>query len=168
MRGLTGRDSAKNSCHSFPFSCFKSGRATSSESERATGPSAVQFEVMPPPLKGWSVCSLPGRDYAPGNSPGPRGSGPDWPSQIRSTGFTRQSGRQLHGDVCTDRGPPRGGAGEKPAGERLATDKRHCVDTEREVSGLVLYTGGKQRVAELRPVSKPVDRKTEKSPKVGH
>lgn len=103
MRGFTGRNCAKNSYHGLPFSRFKSGRVTSSDSERAPGPNAVQFEVVPPPMKGRSVCPLPHRDYAPGNSPGPRGSGPDWPPQKRSTGETRQTHRQglvpVHGDV---------------------------------------------------------------------
>jgi len=43
----------------------------------------------------------------------------------------------------TDRGPLKtGGAGSKPAGQRLATDKGHRVDTVKEASGLHLYIGG--------------------------
>lgn len=41
-----------------------------------------------------------------------------------------------------DRGPLKtGGAGEKPAGRRLATDKRHRADTAREASGLPCRPG---------------------------
>lgn len=39
----------------------------------------------------------------------------------------------------------RGGAGEKPAGKRLATDKWHRVDTSQEAKGLPLQDGGKER-----------------------
>lgn len=36
------------------------------------------------------------------------------------------------------------GAGEKPAGKRLAIDKRHRVDTD-QTKGLPLQDGGKER-----------------------
>ena len=49
----------------------------------------------------------------------------------------------------TDRGllrPSRpGGAGAKPAGKRLATDKRHRVDTDLKLKGLPPHDGGKER-----------------------
>lgn len=37
------------------------------------------------------------------------------------------------------------GAGAKPAGKRLATDKRHRVDMDQGVKGLPLQVGGKER-----------------------
>lgn len=37
------------------------------------------------------------------------------------------------------------GAGEKPAGKRLATDKRHRADTDQEAKGLPPQDGGKER-----------------------
>lgn len=50
----------------------------------------------------------------------------------------------------TDRGLPgpksaTGGAGEKPAGERLATEKRQRVDTDQEAKGLPPRDGGEER-----------------------
>ena len=54
------------------------------------------------------------------------------------------------GHGVTDRGPPgpksaEGGAGEKPAGERLATEKRQRVDTDQEAKGLPPRDGGEER-----------------------
>jgi hypothetical protein len=52
--------------------------------------------------------------------------------------------------TVTDRGPLKtGGAGSKPAGQRLAPDTGHRVDTDQEASGLSLFIGGQERVAEL-------------------
>jgi hypothetical protein len=50
-------------------------------------------------------------------------------------------------DDLMDRGPltahgAKGGAGEKPAGERLATEKRHRADTG-QMKGLPLQAGGR-------------------------
>lgn len=45
------------------------------------------------------------------------------------------------------------GQGEQPAGKRLATDKRHRVDTAKEATGLSLRVGGKERVGEVCPKS---------------
>jgi len=38
-----------------------------------------------------------------------------------------------------------GGVGAKPAGKRLATEKRHRVDTDLEAKGLPPHDGGKVR-----------------------
>jgi hypothetical protein len=73
---------------------------------------------------------------SPGNSPGPAGMRPRLAPARSATPFNghKPTDRQLIGDRAT-------GAGAKPAGRRLATDKRHRADTEREVSGLPCVSG---------------------------
>ena len=68
------------------------------------------------------------RCYSPGNSPGPAG------TRLRlapaRSAIPNPPARK------TEIGDRETGAGEKPAGRRLATEKRHRVDTGREVTGL--------------------------------
>jgi hypothetical protein len=40
---------------------------------------------------------------------------------------------------------------EISVGKRLAIDIWHCVDTAKEMTGLLLHAGGKERVAVLHP-----------------
>jgi len=77
------------------------------------------FSVMPEILSG--DITRPGRDAAPTS-----------PCQMRDT--TNRPAGETH-----DRGLLRSRAGEKPAGGRLATDKRHRADTERLLTGLPDY-----------------------------
>lgn len=80
---------------------------------------AGYFSVMPEILSG--DITRPGRDAAPTS-----------PCQMRDT--TNPPAGETH-----DRGLLRSRAGEKPAGRRLATDKRHRADTERLLTGLPDY-----------------------------
>ena len=66
--------------------------------------------------------------HSPGNSPGPAG------TRLRLAPATCATPNPPTGN--TRIGDREGGAGVRPAGRRLATDKRHRADTEREATGL--------------------------------
>lgn len=64
-----------------------------------------------------------------------------------------------HRDAKNDRGPhqrraAKGGSGSKPEGKRLATEKRHRVDTGQEAKGLPLHVGGKERVSAIAEIDR--------------
>ena len=66
---------------------------------------------------------------------------------------------QVETATVTDRGPhlsraAKGGAGAKPAGKRLAPEIGHRADTAKEATGLPLLSGGKERVAVVRPIDR--------------
>jgi hypothetical protein len=89
------------------------------------------------------------RGYASGTHPTRQDAAPSSPCQKRDQGTHRH-----RPGSADDRGPhrskaARGGAGVKPAGQRLAPDIGHRVDTRREAKGLSLCIGGQERVAEV-------------------
>lgn len=95
-----------------------------------------------------TVCLCTGHQvtgYDPGTSPPRAKAAPSSLAQKRDNGTHRPVNASF--DDLMDRGPrmPYGadsGAGEKPAGERLATDKRHRADTG-QTKGLPLQAGGR-------------------------
>lgn len=83
--------------------------------------------------------------YDPGTTPPRAKSAPSGLAQKRDNETHRPVKSRLRRDM-TDRGPhQRCGAGEKPAGKRLASEKRHRADTDQEAKGLPPQVGGKER-----------------------
>lgn len=85
----------------------------------------------------------------PGTTPPRAGSAPSGPAQKRDNETHRLVPMPLR-VLVVDRGlqgrtAARSRAGEKPAGKRLATDKRHRVDTDQGAKGLPPQAGGKER-----------------------
>lgn len=97
--------------------------------------------------------------YDPGTTPPRARSAPSGLAQKRDNETHRPVKSRLRHDV-TDRGPHQPcGAGEKPAGKRLASVKRHRADTDQEAKGLPPHDGGKERGPEFahrREIARPL------------
>lgn len=107
---------------------------------------------MKSPTHGFPRSRPPKRGIRRGIHPTRTGAAPSGPVQKRDYETHRLV--KVEATIVTDRGPRRsraakGGAGEKPAGKRLASDIRHRVDTAKEATDLPPHVGGKERVAEL-------------------
>lgn len=95
-----------------------------------------------------TVCLCTGHQvtgYDPGTTPPRAKAAPSGLAQKRDNGTHRPERSSC--DDLMDRGPlmpkvANSGAGEKPAGERLATEKRHRADTG-QTKGLPLQAGGR-------------------------
>lgn len=82
-----------------------------------------------------------------GDHPTPRRRGSFWPGaetrQRNPPNGKIEAKARCDGPGTALAGDGQGGAGAKPAGKRLATEKRHRVDTDLEAKGLPPHDGGK-------------------------